>query len=156
MCPKWGQFDNSTRSSPVNKEASSIHEAQPRVATVAAGLLLGSNCYQGYSWVVHTWSSCTLLLFAWFASLKKNTHVCQYLLNIWSYLAICCCIPSLPVPTVHIYTLFLVFLFISGSSWRWVVLLQHEELINSSPGYLNIRYMYSYMLCFLFPCILHS
>lgn len=66
------------------------------------------------------------------------------LLNIWSYLAICCCTPSLPVPTVHICTLFLIFLFISGSSWRWVVLLQHEELINSTPGCLNIQYMYSF------------
>lgn len=65
------------------------------------------------------------------------------LLNIWSYLAIRCCIPSPPVPTVHICTVFLVFLFISGSSWRWVVLLQHEELINSTPGCLSIPYMYS-------------
>lgn len=54
MCPKCGQFDNSTRSSPVNNEASSIHEVQPRVTTVSAGLLLRSDCYQGPSWVVHT------------------------------------------------------------------------------------------------------
>lgn len=121
--PKWGQFDNSTRSSPGNREACSIHEVQPRVATVASGLLLGPNCYPGPSWVVQT----LILMYTSFCldcfSILKNTRV-PILLNIWSYLAICCCIPSLPSPyRPHLYS------FFGLSLHFWVFL----EMSSASP-----------------------
>lgn len=61
------------------------------------------------------WSSCTLL-FARIASLYIKIHIMPTLPNIWSYLAICCSVPTFPAPTAHICTLFWCFSSFLGLS----------------------------------------
>lgn len=151
MCPKWGQFDHSTRSSPVNNEACGIHDVQPRVTTVSAGLLLGSDCYQGPSWVAHT----LILVCTPFCPDRFSLYIKKYacvpiLLNISSYLAIRGCIPSLPVPTVHICTLFF---FFDLSLHFWVFL----EVSRASPtrgaySWLSQYPIYVQLMICCIPC----